>query len=483
MQTVAQMASSIHHISNHAKLRTAARAVFGSLVTGITATGSVILSEILRPQVADAKQLHAAEQRISSALKNDVQLDLLPDAYLSLVAPVAKSMRFRTLDGSDISKPASRKLEYLDVVRDSSAKPRDRVAVGPDGVQPAAAAAATLQARNARKQERRSTSAPKRTSESRRTKRPRVATRSNARASAKNERIKFPSPPALNQLGYWMVQIETGDGRGNHLPLFADIFSTYDPGFQALGPNAWTMTFQRAVDRVLEHLGTSGVWLVDRGFDDIAWMNWLHLRVEQHVIRLKSNRLVHPGTKDSAAINVADLAASLRTPHTADVRFVDKSTHKERSREVEFGWAPIWIDGVDHAQYLIVVDTGRANRLLLVTDKRPENAAEAAAMIHAYFERWGSEEVTRVEKQVTGLEKVRVRSLCAIRRLGWLAMIAVGIQALATLTRPKLRQVTLSRAKEFIARVRFIFYRIWRVVQGDVRRALDRREPSLRWLC
>ena len=73
--------------------------------------------------------------------------------------------------------------------------------------------------------------------------------------------------------------------------------------------------------------------------------------------------------------------------------------------------------------------------------------------VQAYLERWGSEEVTRACKQLTGLEGIRVRSLAAMRRLLWLAMIAVGIQALILLTRPRLRRAILDRAKEFIPEV------------------------------
>ena len=136
---------------------------------------------------------------------------------------------------------------------------------------------------------------------------------------------------------------------------------------------------------------------------------------------------------------------------------------------------PIWVNGVDHALYLIVAHTGRKRPLLLVTDCRPANTKEAGDLIQAYLERWGSEEVTRACKQLTGLERIRVRSFHAMRRLLWLAMIAVGIQSLMILTRPRLRRAILDRAKEFIPKVRFVVYRIWRVVQADLHRALEVR--------
>jgi len=42
-----------------------------------------VLSEVLRPQVRK-EDLHAAEQRVSQALKNATALDTLPDVYLDM---------------------------------------------------------------------------------------------------------------------------------------------------------------------------------------------------------------------------------------------------------------------------------------------------------------------------------------------------------------------------------------------------------------
>lgn len=472
MKTVAQLDSFVNHLLERVRFRPALGSVVRTLLGGIATAGSVVLSEVLRPQV-QKEDLHAAEQRVSQALKNDIALDTLPDAYLDMVAEAASSLRFRTVDGSDLSKPAGRAFEYLDVVRDGSCKPRDRVVVGPNGVQPSMPLnpTASRQARNEGKRVRRRKATSKTAPPERDAGRPRAKARKESNA----ERVKFPSPPALKKLGYLMVQIEAGNGTGDHLPLCQELFSTQDPAYQALDEEAWATTFRRAIERVLAHLGPAGIWLLDRGFDDNSWLNWMHTNVEQSVIRMKSNRHVRPGTKHEKAMNVGRLAETLEARHTTKIRYVDKSTHEAKYRSIPFTWVPIWVDGVDHALYLIVAHTGRKRPLLLVTDHRPARPEDAGDLIQAYLERWGSEEVTRACKQLTGLERIRVRSFPAMRRLLWLAMIAVGIQSLMLLTRPRLRRAILDRAKEFIPKIRFVAYRIWRVVQEDLRRALDVR--------
>lgn len=474
MQTVAQVDSFVHEVIERGRFRPALGSVVRALLGGIAAAGSVVLSEVLRPQV-QKEDLHAAEQRVSQALKNDTELDTLPGVYLAMVAEPARALRYRTVDGSDVSKPAGRKFEYLDVVRDSSCKPRDRVVVGgPKEGNPSAPPASRVPATNAtRAQGRKATSAANAPAPP--AARARTEARTEARKARKAARVKYPSPPALKKLGYWTVQIEAGNGRGDHLPLCQEIFSTQDPAYQALGEAAWTRTYQNAIENVLAHIGKDGIWLMDRGFDDVVWMGWMHAQVPQNVIRMKSNRLVRLGTKQENAMNVARLAETLEARHTTEIRYVDKSSHHEKFRSIPFTWAPIWVDGVDHALYLIVAHTGRKKPLLLVTDRRPETSKDAGELIQAYLERWGSEEVTRACKQLTGLERIRVRSLAAMRRLLWLSMIAVGIQLLIILTRPQLRRAILDRAKEFISKVRFVLYRVWRIVQTDLRRALEVR--------
>lgn len=476
MKTVALLDSFVNSLVERTGCRPAQGSAIRTLLRGIATTGSVVLSEVLRPQV-EKEDLHAAEQRVSQALKNDTVLDTLPDVYLDMATEVARSFRFRTVDGSDVTKPAGRAFEYLDVVRDGSCKPRDRVVVGPNGVQPSTppVPAASPQTRNEHKKARRSRATSKAAPSAPAPRRPRTTARATARTESKTERIKFPSPPAIKKLGYWTIQIEAGNGKGDHLPLSQEVFSTQDPAYQALGEGAWTATYQRAIERVLAHIGPEGIWLMDRGFDDVFWLRWMHGNVEQSVIRVKSNRSVHPGTTEEKAINIGQLAETLDARHTTQIRYVNKSNHVEKFRSISFAWVPIWVKGVDHALYLIVAHTGRKRPLLLVTDRRPASTKEAGDLIQAYLERWGSEEVTRACKQLTGLERIRVRSFHAIRRLLWLSMIAVGIQALMILTRPRLRRAILDRAKEFIPEVRYVVYRIWRVVQTDLRRAMELR--------
>jgi hypothetical protein len=56
---------------------------------------------------------------------------------------------------------------------------------------------------------------------------------------------------------------------------------------------------------------------MDRGFDDVFWLRWMHAKSRESVIRVKSNRSVHPGTTQEKAI-IGQLAETRRMSHDSD---------------------------------------------------------------------------------------------------------------------------------------------------------------------
>jgi hypothetical protein len=257
--------------------------------------------------------------------------------------------------------------------------------------------------------------------------------------------------------GYWDVSLEATDGHHHHLPLWLDVYSTKDPAY--LG---WTETFQYAVRSVVAAIGTGARWLFDRGFDDVAFMAFLMFLHLTWVIRLRSNRNVLVGDpKNPTIMNIGQLAQGLKKPHTAVIEYVDKATHKRETCKVFFGYVPIRLPDLEGTYWLVVVTGTRGDDWLLLTNKAPSSWKEAEGIVQAYLQRWGNEEVTRCWKQCTGAEKFLVRKMCSIRRLLFLSMMSMGIQALWLLTRPQSVQKVIQRVKVFIKDVPFLHYRLW----------------------
>jgi hypothetical protein len=212
---------------------------------------------------------------------------------------------------------------------------------------------------------------------------------------------------------------------------------------------------------------------MDRGFNGTEHMNWMNERCH-YVTRLNHNRVVRPGTSEGDPIQVQHLRKTLTLKYKSTLRYVDKSSHEIHCFPVTYNWIPIYMEDVKHPVWLLMVHTER-NWWYLVTNKDPKDECHAADWIDAYVARWGNEEVTRCIKQMTGLEGFRVRKLVAIQRLVMLSMIAMGLLAYETLRSARRKKMLLDKAKEFIPKVQFELYRLWRVLQWELTTLFARR--------
>jgi hypothetical protein len=262
--------------------------------------------------------------------------------------------------------------------------------------------------------------------------------------------------------GYWLINIEASDGLGHHVPLVMMPFSTKDPSYQEKGDMAWSVTFQDEMRKVKPVTAEDATWLHDRGFDSNDHFAFMRKLGRKHVVRVKRNRNVVVGDEaDPVVYNIATFAAGLSKSYSARMRYVDKETHEQKMCQVSFAYVPVRLPDVEGTYWLIVVTGTRGEDWLLLSSHRPRNAKAAETIIQAYIERWGNEEVTRLWKQCVGAEDVRVRKLCAIRRLTFLSMVAMGIQMLWLLMLPKVANRMIARMQVFIPNVRFQYYRLW----------------------
>jgi hypothetical protein len=224
------------------------------------------------------------------------------------------------------------------------------------------------------------------------------------------------------------------------------------------------------VRTVLPFTSRTATWLFDRGSDDNAELEFLREHLPRHIVRLcRSGRIVHLGNpKEPTATKLVPLADGLRTPHPVNVEYVNKKTHRLQTFALTLGFLPVRLPGIDHTYGLIVVRGVRGEAWLLLASWVPRNAEEAAEIVKAYALRWGVEETIRCYKQCTGAEKVMVRGIDAIRRLTFLAMMALGLQALWLFKNKRLAQRLIASVRAFIKNVAFVQYRLWKAVRKEL---------------
>lgn len=255
--------------------------------------------------------------------------------------------------------------------------------------------------------------------------------------------------------GFWSVQIDALDELHRILPLVSNVFSTQAPEFKS-----WWDTFLVPMLKVIARVGREHTWLFDRGFDAIVFLQSLMALRIHWVVRQVQTRHVLLG--DGELVPMHQLAAGLRKPHCVDVPYVDKSTHVLKNAPASFGFAPVRLPEIDAPLTMIVVDGGRDEDIVLLTNARITDADQAAQIVLAYLRRWGSEEGTRALKQLTHVEDFRVRKWESIKRLTTMAMITCGIQALMLITRASMAARYIARVPQFIENVMLKNYRLWR---------------------
>jgi hypothetical protein len=255
--------------------------------------------------------------------------------------------------------------------------------------------------------------------------------------------------------GYWSVQIDALNEQHGMLPLVSQVFSTKAPEYKS-----WYDTFLRPMLKVIARLGREHTWLFDRGFDAFDFLRSLMALRIHWVVRQMQTRDVVLATGELIPMHV--LATGLRKPHSVDVPYVDKSNHEPRFATASFGFAPVRLPGIDAPMTMIVIDGGRDEDIVLLTNARITDADQAEQIVLAYLRRWGSEEATRAFKQLTGIEDFRVRKWESIKRLTFLAMMTCGVQALMLLTRAREAARYIARVPQFFEEVLLKNYRLWR---------------------
>ena len=99
--------------------------------------------------------------------------------------------------------------------------------------------------------------------------------------------------------------------------------------------------------------------------------------------------------------------------------------------------------------------------MMLLVSKPVKSAADARQWVEDYYRRWGAEEETRADKQLGGLEDLRVQSWDSIYNLVALSIVTGGLLALLDLENPR-RARRLARLAPIDGDVpAFARYRLW----------------------
>ena len=172
------------------------------------------------------------------------------------------------------------------------------------------------------------------------------------------------------------------------------------------------------VRRISEHLKPyEGMFVGDRGYDDIKFMKMIHELNQYFLVRMHNNRWLIFGKDRVKAFDKAKtVKGKVIVPITiyAKERFIKASSFKCKLREYkEYVWVVI--------SYM----DSNPDPLILITNKPLLTKDDITQMVYRYSSRWRIEEYFRFKKSELGFENFRVKTLDSINNLTFALDIAI----------------------------------------------------------
>ncbi|MFC4425279.1 transposase [Deinococcus navajonensis] len=208
----------------------------------------------------------------------------------------------------------------------------------------------------------------------------------------------------------------------------------YQTSFSALAPEfrSKNSEYRAAVLAVKHALAQQGVtrliWVLDRGFDTIDFLRFLHQQGQLFVVRAAHlDRMVQPdvGQRPIPLSEALDHASRLTTLNVENAVF-DMTTRRQRTVKVHVHGCAVHVPGssglVGTAVRLEAKDLNTAGWVLLSNLRLPADDVAARAglatrLVRAYQQRWAIEDVFAWTKGTLGWESARVLHYDGLRVL------------------------------------------------------------------
>ena len=208
------------------------------------------------------------------------------------------------------------------------------------------------------------------------------------------------------------------------------------------------------VRRISEHLSPhEGMFVGDRGYDDIKFMKMIHDLNQYFLVRMHNNRwLIFKKGKIKAFDKAKTVKGKVVVPITiyAKERFIKATSFKCKLK--------------DYNEYVWVVISYMDNNtdpLILITNKPLKTKDDITQMVYRYSSRWRIEEYFRFKKSELGFESFRVKSLDSINNLTFALDIVIMLLAIIIDEDSEYLYRSLKRYEKSIKeKVSIEFYRI-----------------------
>jgi len=229
--------------------------------------------------------------------------------------------------------------------------------------------------------------------------------------------------------GFWMLIIEAVRFKGEHIPLYLQMFSVKAKGFKSMNAELY-----KGIKEVVGNFGKVGWWVMDRGFDSAQ--HFAHFIDEglHFIIRGYHDRMLM--SAEGKSEHILTIVNNLNLPgHQPFFHYyvLQKKGRKnkwvKKQARVNYGFTQISIQsGIRKISLTLVVFEGvgkAGQRSFFFTNASVTTLSECLQIGKRYSLRWGCEEEIRFMKQELGLEDLRVQSYRSMQRVVFFIYVAV----------------------------------------------------------
>ena len=212
-----------------------------------------------------------------------------------------------------------------------------------------------------------------------------------------------------DNLGFWgcmAVACESGGRRP--IPLHFRLWSAGSPGFVSENEEV-----KAVVDGITRHTKKRGIFVYDRGGDNIEFYRHFLDRGLDFIVRLKE-RHVRSWKRD---VMCGDLARQCTMRYREVVTFDHHGA--ERLVTIEFGVVPVRLPDIpDRLLHMVVVKGFGQKPMMLLTTLAKDTTREALwQVVEGYITRWRVEDTIRHIKQSYNLEDLRLFKYAKIKSM------------------------------------------------------------------
>jgi hypothetical protein len=268
--------------------------------------------------------------------------------------------------------------------------------------------------------------------------------------------------------GYNFMTVTAVLGKGRQMPLYLAPYSPKAPEYESENTEVI-----RAVDTVMGVIGTKGVWVFDRGFDNKWLFNELTKRHLRFLLCAHRDRTVIVDGKEQTVLKIVETVPLRSYLHIG-------KRGKKRGFDIQYGACALELSEYWDAQerqpvkqklWLLVVRGygSKGQQTFFYTNVPLEDPDQRRQMVRRYGDRWAVEEEHEFLKQRLQMEDVRVRTWQAIRRVCLCLMLAFAFVAWLverwSTKRKRLMPTLCSTQSELDPDAAFIYYRVLEAMQ------------------